>query len=74
MLFKYLDIPDRVGLERRMQRDGSDENRAWYEEVTFPEYAPHREHFERKADVVLDGEQPIKDNLAVLKEKIKGSM
>lgn len=67
----YIDIPDHIGVDRRMKRGGkSAEYRKWYEEVTFPEYARHREKFKQKADLVLDGEKSIESNFEILKERI----
>lgn len=51
----YLDVPDEVGLRRRLQRVKTAEDRKWFEEVTFPEYAKRRKVFEERASIVLDG-------------------
>ena len=66
----YIDVPDSIGLERRIKREGTDINRKWFQEVTFPEYAIRREVYKKRADLVLDGEKPLTENIALLKEKI----
>ncbi len=59
----YIDIPDAVGVERRLIRTGIPERRERYEKITFPEYASRRSIFEGRADLVLNGEHPVPDNL-----------
>lgn len=67
----YIDVPDQVGLERRMKREGTKENQKWFEEVTFPEYAPRRDLFSQKADLVLNGEDELESNFEVLVARIQ---
>jgi uridine kinase len=71
-LLVYIDVPDAIALERRIQREGTNKNRTWFEEITFPEYQPRRELFKKKADVVLDGELSLEQNFSILKERIVG--
>jgi uridine kinase len=70
----YVHIPDHVGLHRRLNRDANKRdyavNKDWFENVTFPEYAPRRKVFEERAHLVLDGEQPMSENLALIKEHL----
>ena len=66
----YIDVPDEVGLQRRMQREQTDENRKWFEEVTFPEYKKRRKVFETRADVVLNGEDSLNDIYKTVREKV----
>jgi uridine kinase len=67
----YIDVPDKVGLERRMKREGTSKNKKWIEEVTFPEYAPRREAFRQKADLVLNGEDELETNFEILRTHIQ---
>lgn len=66
----YINVSDEVGLERRIAREGHDENRRWFEEVTFPEYADRRKLYEGRADVVLDGSLAIEQNMTLIKEEM----
>jgi uridine kinase len=66
----YIDIPDSVGLSRRLERENSEENREWFETVTFPEYAPRRPVFKSRAGLVLDGQQPLSSNYQIIRERI----
>jgi uridine kinase len=66
----YIDIPDEVGLERRLAREGSNENKQWFLDVTFPEYAQRRDVFKNRADIVLNGEESVDDNVDILIKKI----
>lgn len=66
----YIDVPDSVGLQRRMDREGTTKNQKWFEEVTFPEYAPRREEFRQKADLILNGEDTLESNAKVLMREI----
>jgi uridine kinase len=70
----YVDIPDHVGLTRRLARESGKRdyeiNRKWFEEVTFPEYAPRRKVFEERADLVLNGEHSLADNIERIRLKI----
>jgi len=67
----YIDIPDQVGLERRMKREGTEENKTWFEEVTFPEYASRRGSFKQKVDLVLNGEDDLEFNFDILRTTIQ---
>ena len=66
----YIDVSDEVGLERRMKREGTTKNKKWFEEVTFPEYKSRRDLFKGRADIVLNGEMDLGDNIKILKERI----
>ena len=55
----YIDISDETGTERRVLREGTDTNRKWFEEVTFPEYRKWSGVYRSRADIVLDGEKPL---------------
>ena len=67
----YIDIPDEVGIERRMVRAGKSANREWYETVTFPEYAPRRKFFESRANLVLNGQDPLESNVQKIVEAVR---
>lgn len=67
----YLDVSDETGLKRRLSREQSDENRQWFEEVTFPEYKKHRKVFEAAADVILSGEDPLDAIYKKMKQEIE---
>jgi uridine kinase len=67
----YIDVSDKVGIERRLRRSGEDTNRDWYEQVTFPEYAARRNVFKQKADLVLNGEDDLEKNFLILRNKIQ---
>lgn len=67
----YIDVSDQVGLDRRMKRLGTKENKAWFEKVTFPEYASRRDSFKQKADLVLNGEDDLESNFEILRTKIQ---
>ena len=67
----YVDVPDGVGIERRIERDNNHEHETWYREITFPEYAPRREVFASRADLVLNGEDSLEENLEKIKECLR---
>ncbi len=67
----YIDISDTIGLKRRMEREGTEENKIWFEEVTFPEYQKRREVFKNRADLVLNGEKSLEENLQILTKEIE---
>ena len=70
----YVHVPDEIGIQRRLDRKDNRKdyefNKKWYEEVTFPEYAPRRKVFEERADLVLNGELPLIDNLERVRLKM----
>jgi len=72
----YIDVPDELGLKRRMEREKTTENQKWFEEVTFPEYKKHREPFEKTASIVLSGEDSLdsicKIAVARVREMVSG--
>lgn len=67
----YIDIPDAVGMERRMKREGTEINKKWFQEVTFPEYSKRRKMFEDRAILVIDGLSKMDDNLNIILNNIK---
>ena len=66
----YIDVPDEVGLARRIKREGTTENEKWFKEVTFPEYTKRRKIFKSRADLVLNGKITLEENLIILKKAI----
>jgi uridine kinase len=71
----YLDISDEAGIDRRLGRIGAGKDkqyyREWYEEVTFPEYRKRRSTFEERADLIIDGEAPMRKNVKTVVEHIR---
>ncbi|MBR9703670.1 AAA family ATPase [Candidatus Woesearchaeota archaeon] len=65
----YIDISDEVGLQRRLKREGQ-KNDKWFREVTFPEYSPRRKIFEKRADLIIDGEEDREKNVQKILELI----
>lgn len=66
----YIHVPDEVGISRRLKRAGAAGDRTWFETITFPEYAPRRELFKKRAHIVLDGTLPLIENVHKLKESL----
>jgi len=66
----YIDVSDKIGLHRRMGRDKSEKHRERYELATFPEYKKHRKKYEKRADIVLNGNLPVQILLKRIISKI----
>lgn len=66
----YIDVSDEMGISRRIKRENTDQNENWFKEVTFPEYQSRRTAFKSRANLVLNGEDPLEQNFDILKEVI----
>jgi len=68
----FIDIPQDVGLVRRLRRDVADGARGWslqdalqyYEAFTRPAHSLHVEHGKMHADILLNGEDHLASHIA----------
>jgi uridine kinase len=73
----FVDVDDRIALERRLERDTSERGRSpecitrQFNETVRPANKKHIRPSSRHAHVVLNGSQPIQSQLRIIKKHLK---